>query len=95
MKDEREMRLWKRRLGLDAGRNIQATYEDGGSFLARLSPTAHDGRTTSGKPQFLLIGAPSLPINDCDRIVLGEKHYKALWVRVFKKHYEAVIEEEG
>ncbi len=95
MKDEREMRLWKRHLGLDAGRNIQATYEDEGSFFARLSPTAHDGRTTSGMPRFLLIGTPSLPIDDGDRIVLGEKHFKALWVRVFQKHCEAVIEEEG
>ena len=94
MKGERELRLWKRSLGLDAGRNIAASYTDGGSFWARLWPAAYERRGDGGRPRFLLVGDNNPPIEEGDRIEEGLLRYRALRVRSFPKHVEALVEEE-
>lgn len=94
MKGEVEMRLWKKHLGLDGLRNITATYTDEGTMTARMWPEPKVKSVEAGKPRFLLICEPGSSMEEDDRIELGEKRYRALWVGRFPKHREAVIEED-
>ena len=94
MKGDTEMRLWKRSLGLDAQRNITATYTEEGTILARMWPTHRENRSTTARPRFLLICDSNQSIEEGDKIEVGEKRYRTLWVKLFPKHCEVVVEEE-
>jgi len=95
MKGNIEVRHWKKKLGLDAQKNVTATYTDQGMIQARMWPASGSEKGEPEKRRFLMIFNRDCTLEESDRIELGTRQYRALWVKAYPKHCEAVVEEEA
>ena len=94
MKGTFEVHHWKKILGIDAQKTITATYKEQGIVRARLWPAGSIKKTETDKQKFLMIYSNDCQIEVGDRIEKNDKKFRAISVKAFPKHCEAVIEEE-
>ena len=94
MKKRQTVKLFKRGLTLDGNFALTAVYEEKGSFEASIWPARKTGQREGRGERYLLAAKPGTQIEQYDRIEWEEEFYRVLWVRIFPKHTEALVEKE-
>ncbi len=95
MRKRQRVRIAKRGLTPDSNFALSASWEDGGSFEASLWPAKKTGQREGRGERYLLVARPGTDIEQYDRIEGPGGLYRVLWVRVFPKHTEAMLEKEN
>jgi hypothetical protein len=92
MKRRHIVKLFKRGLTLDGNFALSASWEDGGSFEASLWPARKTGQREGQR--YLLVAKAGIGLEPYDRIETAQGLFRVLWVRIFPKHTEALVEKE-
>jgi hypothetical protein len=94
MKGDIEVGHWKKNLSLDDQKTIIATYTEQGKTLARIWPVSRWEKKVLGKQRFFMIFHKDCQVGEGDRLEQGTRKFRALSVKAFPKHCEAIVEED-
>jgi hypothetical protein len=95
MSARQRVKLLKRGLAPDLNFALLASWEDEGSFEASLWPAKKTGQREGSGDRALLVARRGVDLQAYDRIETAQGRYRVLWVRIFPKSTQALLEKEN